>query len=324
MIRLSNISEINDNLITKKIKNIGDNHDNISSKIINIDVSNYDGYLYDFTIEDNHNYVANGMIVSNTHVHGIVGAIDNGIGVIGIAPGCSLYSGKVLNKEGLCPPDYSWIIKGLQWAIDINADVVNMSLGAPIVPPDEFQKLIRTAVSKGMILIAASGNEQLQLIDFPGRYEEVISVAAMDKNGNLANYSNVGPNLDFIAPGTDVYSTYLNGEYATISGTSMAAPFITGVTALLLAYHRNGQEHVSPIRDYHDVISHINKFKKGKLIDMGQGVGIGILDFNNQDVNDEILACSIKTQFVNDDIKQWKELTSKILCNWIEKIIVGK
>lgn len=247
-------------------------------------------------------------------VQGIIAGIDNQEGVIGVAPQSGLYVGKVLNDQGFCPPDYNWIIEGLKWAIDINADIVNLSLGAPIVPPDKLQEIVRVAASKGIILIAASGNEQLQLVDYPGRYDEVISVAAMDRNGRLASYSNIGPSLDFIAPGTDIYSTYLNNGYVTISGTSFASPFVAGVTALLLSYHRNGSEHKTLIRDYNDVISHIKRFEKGRLIDFGDGKGVGILDFGNIDQN-EISMCSVEAKNIPNDIDQWKNLTYKILLN---------
>jgi len=230
----------------------------------------------------------------SSHCHGIIGGIDNDFGVIGIAPCCDLYAGKVLDNNGLCPGDYSWIIKGLEWAIDIKADVVNLSLGASINPPDKLYQVIKQATDSGMILVAASGNEKQQQVDYPGRYEEVIAVAAMTQNGQIANYSNVGPNLDFIAPGSDIYSTYLNNGYASLSGTSMSSPFLVGVAALMLSYHRNGGNHLSPIVNYKDLQEHIAKYEKGKLIDMGHGVGIGILDFNSVVAESgEISVCSV-------------------------------
>lgn len=215
----------------------------------------------------------------SSHVHGIIGAIDNGVGVIGIAPRCDLYSGKVLDNNGLCPGDYSWIMKGLEWAIEINADIVNMSLGAAINPPNQLRQLIKTATDKGMILIAAAGNEGQKQVDFPGRFEEVIAVAAMTENGQVANYSNVGQGLDFIAPGSDVYSTYLNDGYAKLSGTSMSSPFIAGISALILAYHRTAINHTTPITNYKELQQHIDRYEKGSLIDLGDGNTIGILDF---------------------------------------------
>lgn len=330
-IRLATPQILNDKIIIKKT-NVIKNKRNISHVIEDIKVNNYDGYLYDLTIQDNNNYVANGMIVSNTHCAGIIGAADNDIGVIGIAPSCNLYTGKVLNNQGLCPPDYSWIIKGLEWAIDIDADVVNMSLGAPIVPPPKLHELIRKASSQGIVIVTASGNEQLHAVDFPGRYEETISVAAMDKNGTLARYSNVGPNLDLIAPGTDIYSTYLNNGYAKVSGTSMSAPFVSGLSALLLSYHRNGQVHNSPIYSYKEVIEHIKKFEKGKLIDFGGGKGIGILDFSqcNPDVveNCSIDAVAVDTAAVEasglTDWVNWKSLTYRILSKILKKVFKVK
>ena len=258
-----------------------------------------------------------------THVAGIIGASDNSIGVVGVAPRCSLYSGKVLNNQGLCPPDYSWIIKGLEWAIDMKADIVNLSLGAPIVPPAALHKVIRKATSQGMVIVAASGNEQLKNIDFPGRYEEVISVAAMDKNGRIANYSNIGPGLDFVAPGSDIYSTYINSGYSIVSGTSMSSPFIAGISALLLSYHRDGKEHKTPIHNYQDIIDHIKKFEKGKLIDFGDGSGIGILDFSTCDENFDC-DCKVGIKSVKNSWRHWRLSTINLLNHIYQRIIKGK
>jgi major intracellular serine protease len=223
-----------------------------------------------------------------THCQGIIGACQNDIGVIGIAPGCNLYSGKVLDNNGFSLPDYSWIIKGIEWAIEMKADIINMSLGSPMGVPDKMQKLISEAAQKGIIFVAASGNSKRQQIDFPGRMKEVISVAAMDKDGNLASYSNIGPGLDFIAPGSDIYSTYLNDGYALSTGTSMASPFLAGVCALMLSYHRNGEEHKTPINNYQDAIDHIKKFEKGQIIQLSSGHGIGVLDFGNPEMDIDV------------------------------------
>lgn len=219
------------------------------------------------------------------HCQGIIGACQNDIGVIGIAPKCNLYSGKVLDNNGLSLPDYSWIIKGIEWAIDIKADIINMSLGSPMSPPSKMQKLISEAANKGIIFVSASGNSKRNQIDFPGRLSEVISVAAMDKDGNLASYSNIGPGLDFIAPGSDIYSTYLNDGYALSTGTSMASPFLAGVCALILSYNRSESYHGLPINTYQDAIVHIKKFEKGKIIEIGGGQGLGVLDFGNSEIN---------------------------------------
>jgi len=223
-----------------------------------------------------------------THCQGIIGACQNDIGVIGVAPVCNLYSGKVLDNNGLSLPDYSWIIRGIEWAIDMKADIINMSLGSPMSPPSKMQKLISEAAQKGIIFVAASGNSKRQQIDFPGRMKEVISVAAMDKDGNLASYSNIGPGLDFIAPGSDIYSTYLNDGYALSTGTSMASPFLAGVCALMLSYHRNGEEHKTPINNYQDAIDHIKKFEKGQIIQLSSGHGIGVLDFGNPEMDIDV------------------------------------
>lgn len=217
-----------------------------------------------------------------THVAGIIAAAADGVGVIGIAPEAKLYSLRVLDSDGLCPSDYRYVIEGLEWVIDHpEIDIVNISLGASIQPPDRMHALIRELANRGVIIIAASGNEGAKDLCYPAKYTEVISVAAMDKNGKIANFSNVGANLDCFAPGVDVYSTWVNGGYgyAKESGSSMAAPFISGLLALMLSYHRNGDKHETPLTNYIDAIAHLQSFQSGLLVSgLNSSFGVGIVN----------------------------------------------
>lgn len=167
-----------------------------------------------------------------THVAGIIAAANNPIGVVGVAPRVSLYAVKVLNAAG---GGYdSNIISGLQWAANNRMKVVNMSFGSAYDDP-ALHAAIASAYKSGVTLVAASGNGSGPPVNYPGAYPEVIAVSATTGSNTLASYSSTGPAVDIAAPGQSIYSTYPGSGYATLSGTSMAAPHVSGAAALVIA-----------------------------------------------------------------------------------------
>ncbi|MFB3895422.1 MAG: S8 family peptidase [bacterium] len=168
-----------------------------------------------------------------SHCAGIVAAVNNTVGVVGVAPAASLYAVKVLNSAGI--GSLSDIIEGLQWCIDNQIQVASMSFGSDASNTSEHEAIIK-AYNAGITLVAAAGNDgAANSVDYPGAYPEVIAVSALNSNLSLASYSSYGPEVDIAAPGTQIYSTYKGTAYATLSGTSMATPHVTGVVALRLA-----------------------------------------------------------------------------------------
>jgi subtilisin family serine protease len=125
------------------------------------------------------------------------------------------------------------VIEGIVWAAQNGADVINMSLGGP--DADFSAKAIEFAQSRGVVVIAAAGNEGVNTPMYPAALPGVVSVAALDSDGSLASYSNYGDTVDIGAPGTNILST-LPGGYTDLSGTSMAAPHVAGVAALIRGY----------------------------------------------------------------------------------------
>jgi len=170
-----------------------------------------------------------------THVAGIIAAKDNKIGVVGVAPDVDLYAVKVLDAMGA--GYLSDLAEGIEWCINNGIQVINLSV--------ELQKdfpllsyTINRALSADIIIVAAAGNTFGKSVTYPAAYEGVISVSAIDTNNNIAEFSAIGK-IDFCAPGVDIYSTYLGNNYTTMSGTSMAAPHVSGVIALILSDLRN-------------------------------------------------------------------------------------
>ena len=194
-----------------------------------------------------------------THVAGIIGARHNGIGFVGVAPECKLIIGKVLSNSG--SGRYSWIADGIRWATDNGAQIINMSLGGPGSTKGLYEA-IHYALYKGVIICVAAGNEGSLFensIGFPGRYGGVITVASHDRNGNRSGFSSSGGEIDFMAPGSNIWSTYKDGRYAELSGTSMATPFVSGICALILSKHINTPDNGTPIYNTSDMKEHLLK-----------------------------------------------------------------
>lgn len=177
-----------------------------------------------------------------THCAGIVAAVDNEIGVIGVAPGASLYAAKVLDASG--SGSYSTIIAGIDWAVTQGVHIISMSLGGDS-GLSSFENACNNAYSAGVLVVAAAGNDykgnsriEWDTVDYPARYSSVIAVGATDSNNIKASFSSTGPAVELAAPGVSIFSTYLGG-YATASGTSMACPHVAGAAALVFASPAN-------------------------------------------------------------------------------------
>jgi subtilisin family serine protease len=193
-----------------------------------------------------------------THVAGTIAAIDNNFGVIGVAPGANLYAVKVLDNRG--SGFTSDVIAGIDW-VAANADkidVANMSLGGSgqdsiCGGTDTYHNAICGAVDAGVTVVVAAGNDSEDAASHrPAAYDEVITVSALadfdgvaggsgsptcrsDVDDTFANFSNFGADVDIIAPGVCILSTWKGGDYNTISGTSMASPHVAGAAALYIA-----------------------------------------------------------------------------------------
>lgn len=188
--------------------------------------------------------IANDEVGHGTHVAGIISA--SGLGMPkGVAPKCKLLPVRVLaamekGNRRIGAGLIDNINAGVKYAVDQGADVINMSLGVRHEGGGlPHQEVIDYARRKGVTIVAASGNDGQKEMYYPGALEGVIAVGAMDANGEVADFSTYGEQVSFIAPGVDIYSTYLNDDYAYSTGTSHAAPFVSGAIALMKSYARN-------------------------------------------------------------------------------------
>ena len=202
-----------------------------------------------------------------THVAGIVAAINNEIGVVGVAPSVEIYAIKALGNDGS-----GWvsdIILGIEQALlgpdgvldkdgdgviagdpeDDAAEVISMSFGSSSDVTSLHEAIIE-AYSYGVVLVAASGNEGASTPSYPAAYEEVIAVGATNMSDAVPSWSNRGVELS--APGVDILSTYPDDSYATLSGTSMACPHVSGVAALIQAAYYNKYGTILPVGSFSD------------------------------------------------------------------------
>lgn len=209
-----------------------------------------------------------------THVAGTIAAIDNEYGVIGTNPSTELYAVKVADTNG---KGYtSSVIQGLQWAIENNINIVNMSFVLS-QNSEILHEAIKVAKENGIILIAAAGNtgSGVDMVQYPAKYPEVIAVGAVDPSHHRLDFSSTGPELNLVAPGFGIVSTTLNNEYGVSSGTSTATAHVSGSAALLWSYHPEwtGQQVIQALLDSATHLGDTSEYGNG-LINVAKAEGI--------------------------------------------------
>lgn len=207
-----------------------------------------------------------------THVAGIIASeTDNNEGVAGMT-----WFSKIMPIKAMGAKGYGTtfdIAKGIVWAVDHGADVINLSLGN-YQPSNVLEEAVRYAFEKNVVMVSAAGNDGSDQPTYPSAYPEVLSVSAVDYNGNRASFSNYGDYIDIAAPGVYIPSTYFNQQYAALSGTSMAAPHVAGLAALILSANPDLKS------------SQVIRIIKKSAIDLGDkgkdiNYGNGLIDVNS-------------------------------------------
>lgn len=268
------------------------NNSEIAGNSVDDDNNGYIDDYYGWNFADGNNQI-NDTNGHGTHVAGIIGAEINDVGVAGVVPNVKVMSLKVISSDGNIY--LSDVISAINYATSKGVKIFNFSFGGDVYI-QSFKDLLE---SKDALFICAAGNGGKDQIGdnndvtpfYPSSYDlnNIISVAATDINGNLASFSNYGFNsVDVAAPGQDIYSTYNVGGYVYLSGTSMAAPFVTATAALLSS--SDSRSALSEVRDniisgVKDLPSLNGKLSTSGLIDIKQTYNnfMNIVEFDSGD-----------------------------------------
>lgn len=207
-----------------------------------------------------HSRKVDDMCGHSTFCAGIIAAEKNNRGIIGVAPKSKIYFIKAIDDNGKGNP--STLAGAIYWAVRQKVDIISISAGM-FVDLKFIHRAIKRAYNNNIVIIAACGNtgSKYYNIAFPARYPEVIGVAAYDKQHKTAKFSSRGANIAFALPGVDIYSTHLNNQYCSLSGTSFATPLLSGICALILAKHRSlGIQSNTPCNTPKQMLEHLKKY----------------------------------------------------------------
>lgn len=170
-----------------------------------------------------------------THCAGIASAkTNNSIGVSGICPNCKIMTLRAgyMDVHGRGTLQGDFIIEAINYAVNNGADIISMSFGTNSSSLG-IQEALQEAYNRGIILVAASGNDNKNVPIYPAAYSNVISVGSTNSSDMKSNFSNYGSRVNLAAPGSNITSTYLNNQYASAEGTSMSAPLVAGSIGLI-------------------------------------------------------------------------------------------
>ena len=263
------------------------------------DLKNNIGPGYDVIDEDQDPTDPSTGFSHGTQVAGIIGAVtDNNTGIAGINWNVEIMPIRVMDESG--KGIVSNLATGIRWAVDNGANIINLSL-ASSGPSTTLKEAVQYAVNNGVTVVAASGNNGQGQVSYPARYSRVISVGALGPTKEKAYYSNYGEKLDLVAPGGDStvneknYNTILttsgNGyPYHPAQGTSMAAPHVSGLAALLFSSGTRLPEDIqqqlintaTPL----DKTGMENNYYGAGLVNINNALGLKTPDDNNNPDND--------------------------------------
>jgi thermitase len=225
-------------------------------------------------VDNNQDGCVDQNVGHGTHVSGIIAAeAFNGAGACGIAYNCSILPLRIFPTNGDTGATFSSIVEAVGYATEQpKVRVISMSIGTTY-ESSLLQDAINEAWNAGKVLVAAAANANTNQRYYPAAHDNVVAVAALNKQGLKASFSNYGDWVDISAYGSGIYSTYFNDNYAFMSGTSMACPLVSGCFALLFSFDGNlaNEQAVQFLTQYSDDVDSLNPDYSGQL-------GLGIVN----------------------------------------------
>ena len=251
--------------------------ENVTVMVIDTGFSpHYD--IYDNLIIDKaKSFIKNEVFDGNGHgtmVSGVIVAKDDVNGIVGVAPKAKVIPVKGLPDSGMLN-DSRILTKCLEYALEIKPDIVNMSLGGYGRYEQRFEDILNQLWDLNIPVVCAAGNRADMPVSYPANYEKTIGVASYKKGREISSFSPSGENIDFALPGEQITTTTLKDQYAVVSGSSFAAPFMAGVIALMISRYKT-------LNRLYTVQSIVDKLKEkcikidGK--DHHEKFGYGIID----------------------------------------------
>lgn len=218
-------------------------NDKLSAKIKVAVIDSGIDFTSDVDVQERKNFIPDQDSVSplyedgsghGTSVAGIIAAKDNEEGITGIDENVELYSAKVLDENNQAP--ISRVVEAINWAIEKNVKIINLSLGTSVYS-DTLHNAVKKAADKGILVVCAAGNGGS--VEYPAAFAETLAVGSVGADGTISTSSSEGDSLDVVAPGEQIMSTAAFDGLMASSGTSMAAPHVTGVAARLWEKNKN-------------------------------------------------------------------------------------
>jgi len=199
-----------------------------------------DVHGWDFRDGDNSSLSGSAIHWHGTFVAGILAAQPGELPIVGVAPGARLMDVRFLDAQNeFSSRDWNLFADAVDYAVANGADIINLSIYANGHPPSVLERAIQRAAKAGIVIVGISGNTHESGVLYPGKYDDVLAVAATTEDDMRADFSAWGPEVALSAPGEGITSFLPGGRTATRSGTSFAAPHVSGTLALILSSHRS-------------------------------------------------------------------------------------
>lgn len=211
----------------------------------------------------------------SNHGTGVIGILGGNCKFMcGICPDAEIYSLKILNRYGM--GGIKQLSEALDWCLSRDIDIVNLSISSPKELGVNIVWKLKALQMKGVIVVVASGNSYAK-VEYPAKYETTLAIGAYGRNGKIARFSNKGEEIDFAAPGVNIFTCDNKNEYVFATGTSFAAPIFTGTMALLL--HKYDFNSLYDLKDFlTEEIRDMGKVGKDNAFGWGSVVPVRYLD----------------------------------------------